>query len=97
MQFAELMDTVRTAGYDIVDGDGLPVNEEMLATLEEENLEAKQVDIIKKSPPQDVERAIVADVHVSDQVFHIVGNPRHVDELATYLSGISRPQSPPME
>ncbi len=98
MEFIELLTSVRTVGFDVVDADGLPVNEEMFASLEANALASAPVRILFQSPPAtETTRTIIADIHVADQLFHVVGDPREVNVLRTHLRGATRQRTAPWE
>lgn len=98
MELIELLSTVRTVGFDVVDADSLPVNEEMLDSLEDNELASAEVRLVFRSPPaKDTERTIVADIHAADQIFHLVGDPRETNVLRTHLRGATRQRTAPWE
>lgn len=87
LQFAELLASAEQAGFEIVDAGGLPVNEPMLRSLEEDNIMAEDVRVSLREASRDRERAVIADVAVGEQSFLLVGSPRHREELENLLRG----------
>lgn len=92
MIFREFIEIVMASGYDIADPDGVPLGTELLDRLEDDNVLEDEVELIVRNPLPEGERAIVADVHVADQVYQLVGNPRSLEELH-YLLGIPREEA----
>ncbi|MBD3237981.1 MAG: hypothetical protein GF330_14880 [Candidatus Eisenbacteria bacterium] len=97
MEFTELVTTARLAGFEVLDGNGLPVTEEALVALEDENIGAEQVRLEFHEAITQERHAIVADVHVRDQIYHLAGDPRGVEELKLSVGGSARPQEEPWD
>lgn len=89
LQFSELLASAEQAGFEIVDGGGLPVNEPLLRGLEEDNLMAAHARVSLRSVSRDRERAVIADVAVGEQSYRVVGSPRHREELENLLRGVA--------
>ncbi len=92
LAFVDLAATARSAGFELYDSRGLPVDEEMQPYLEDENLTAEEARVSFREPPPGETHGVVADVSVGQQVFRLRGDWSRVAELRHLISGRSAPE-----
>ena len=90
LTFDELLDTIHAEGYDLLDGNDIPVDVDLESALEDDNLVGEAVEVNFRRVGSDAEDVIVADVHVRDEVYHVVGRARDVGVLQNRIRGIAR-------
>ena len=88
LTFDELVASAGSEGYDVIDHGGLVVDGAMGQAVEEENLAAAPVRVRFRDTVDDAARAVVADISVSDQTYHLVGDPRRVEALKNRLRSL---------
>ena len=90
LRFGELLETVHSEGFDLLDGSDIPVDVELESALEDDNLVDEAVEVTFRRVGSDAEDVIVADVHVRDEIYHVVGRARDVGVLENRIRGIAR-------
>jgi len=95
MDFGELLSAAGAAGFEVVDANGLPVVEEMEEYIDDTS--AQPIHIVFREDVRESERAIVADIHVGEEIYHLVGDPHNVEEFRTTIGGIARPEGAPWD
>ncbi len=90
LRFEELLETIHAEGFDLLDGSDLPVDVDLESALEDDNLVGETVEVNFRRVGSDAEDAIVADVHVRDEIYHVVGRARDVGVLENRIRGIAR-------
>ncbi len=88
LTFDELVASAAIEGYDVIDHGGLVVDGAMGQEVEEENLASASVRVTFRDTVDDAARAVVADISVSDQTYHLVGDPRRVEALKNRLRSL---------
>ncbi|MBD3334134.1 MAG: hypothetical protein GF355_01305 [Candidatus Eisenbacteria bacterium] len=88
MELIELIRTARSLGFDVTDGNGLPVNEQVLKWLETEHFSfaIAPAYLRFRKPPKGRDHGIVAEVLVRDQIYHILGPIADVEQLRVRLT-----------
>lgn len=87
LRFAELVATAQNAGFEVLDGRGLPLTAPMYQSLEDDNLMEEPAHVTFHEPEMAGERGAVADVQVGQQVFQIHGDWSRAGELRLALTG----------
>ncbi len=88
LTFDELVASAGSEGYDVVDHGGLVVDLAMGQEVEEENLAAAPARVTFRESVEDAARAVVADISVVDQTYHLVGDPRRLEALKNRLRSL---------
>jgi len=97
MTFGELVETARNYGFELYDSRELPVDRELQAMLEDENLTAEPVRVEFRRAPGERKRGVVAVLGVRDQTFQLFGEWSRLWELERLVTGTpSKPGSSPL-
>lgn len=97
LTFAEIVETARAAGFELMDARGLPVGPELESAIEDANLTTEPARLELQTTPGDRSTGVVANLMVRDQIFYLHGQFARVGELEHLLGGVAAsPHSSPL-
>ncbi|MBD3336239.1 MAG: hypothetical protein GF355_12050 [Candidatus Eisenbacteria bacterium] len=88
MKLVEVIRAALAAGYDVTDGDGLPVHRENLDWLEARNIQVSPRGVRFTNPPRGLRSAIVAEICVRREIYHVLGPVKNIAKLQADIAAL---------